>query len=563
MRVWNPVTGQMEEVPELDYGSGVPDLTQGTAPQLNLGGFGEKVKDFAVGAAPTVLGMFGPGLGAIASKVIDERQEGLAGRERDKQREAEANKALGLNPQGTAPSGDIPGVALAAPPAPPIPSTITSTTRVKEAPGEKEAREGIKEQAEKGARATEEQGRIKEKVNESQAELLREKEAAGIVQAGRVDRATDEESEKVQRARDVYKSEQDKYSKMEIKDYYDGHTGRKIADAISAGLGELGAVLAKTGHNTALDIIRGKQADWYAQEKAKIEKQFKTAGMAKDQLTEAESAKRDRLSDLAMSFAARQSVLADKIEAAGKEAGTGFALKESERQAAAIRGDASKVILDDLKGLRTQVHTAPNPAAVGGGRGGGQPTESQGKLAFLAQQMKGDLDTIIKNPALSQKGLEQMQRNQLAGEAADKTATGGLLGNLAVAGGRALGAIPKSKYQGLSDNDQLVANAWDNALEKYVRLLTGAGMPADEARRMGDQNAPRPGETPVMMAQKFRRLEAATEQMMSLAGKAAGMIAPAAQGTTVPAASGGGARPGKVNGKPALIYPDGHYELVQ
>lgn len=149
-----------------------------------------------------------------------------------------------------------------------------------------------------------------------------------------------------------------------------------------------------------------------------------------------------------------------------------------------------------------------------------KPTEGQVKNAFLGTEMAQDLKTVDQLPPLSPAALEQMQRNDLGFAAADKAAMSGATGNLMVAGARALNLVPKSRYEGLSETEQRAANAWDSALDKYVRLLTGAGMSNEEATRSALQYKPMPGETPELQKQKFSRLRAASQALQTLGGPA-------------------------------------------
>jgi hypothetical protein len=88
-----------------------------------------------------------------------------------------------------------------------------------------------------------------------------------------------------------------------------------------------------------------------------------------------------------------------------------------------------------------------------------------------------------------------------------------MYGNLKARGARALGLAPQSKYEGLTDDQQTVANAWDSLKRLYVRQFTGAGMPVQEAMQEAEINGPNPGDSEALVQQKFQRQERMVEQM--------------------------------------------------
>lgn len=150
----------------------------------------------------------------------------------------------------------------------------------------------------------------------------------------------------------------------------------------------------------------------------------------------------------------------------------------------------------------------------------GKKSESEQKMSLLGESMKAELDHIEKNPPLTDEELDQMQKDASSALAADKLAEGSQIGSAVAGVERSWGIASKSKYDNLTPESQKTANAWDAATEKYTRLLTGAGMPVDEARRMALQNMPVAGDSPEMQQFKFNRLRRESNYMIAMSQNA-------------------------------------------
>lgn len=424
MLVWNPETGRMEEV---DFGQGGPLMVDGAG---GAGGGGAPAPGFAgttdqpsgqVSSSPLLPPELAAKMGLLAASpltaipmAVGHYQQGAQERAAKDKLEDEKRTKEGeaATQELTAAMGQP---APIAPAAPPVPSTITttSTQRTLVDPGEKPAMAGIKAEAEAGAKATEEMGRIKSEVAGAEAQGLEAKGKLRDEQVTALQAAQDQGDADIEKARTRFASEYEKYSKMEIPDYYAGRMGKRLADAVAVGLSELGRVLSGSGHNTALDIIRGQQQEHYQQARAKIEKQKEAVGFTREGVSDAKASKRDALNDLNIIESAKLAALADKIEAVAKEKGTPFALEEGKRQAAAVRQEAHKLALEAAQGLRIKKisETRPNPAAQPGAGGvnndrniygqGGQPiaqaaTPKQAEKANAAIKAYRELDSLMQ-----------------------------------------------------------------------------------------------------------------------------------------------------------------------
>lgn len=448
----------------------------------------------------------------------------------------------------------------------------TVTTREKATAGELKAVAEIQKSEERAVDLVKKQTKID--VERARVEGERKQALAGAAaeEQKRVNTVADEGRRRMEAAQTRLAAEQDRLARMEFKDFWaDKTTGQRVLSRIGVALGAAGAAMAKIP-NFALQMLNSAIEQDFAVQRFNIDKQ-KQVAQAEGGVLAARQWREDALRDLDIRRAGAERATAAQVEAEASKRGTDVAQLNGAKAAEGLRMQAAQREQKWQEGQRVKIQsevqkqTVTGTGGAGAGGRGGQPTESQAKMALLAEQMRGELKLLERLPGLTDKALEKMQSNQTWVDVADRAAAGGAGKALLADLGRKAGVVPKSKYAGLSEKDQQVANAWDNVLEKYTRLLTGAGMPADEARRMALQDAPHAGDAPAVRAQKLERMRNAAAQMMALSGTAAARVQAATPGAPVgapaaaPAAAGG--RRGKVNGKPAMIFADGSYELVQ
>lgn len=444
----------------------------------------------------------------------------------------------------------MPQAPVAPPPSPALPlqppgmvRDTSTQTRTREVPLPQEAaamkRVTADDQAAVGI--AEQQGAVEKRKAEQEALAAQRRADTRQGFAGQTGTAIDQDTAAVATAKATYDAEQQKLAKMGVKDFWaDKSIGQKVAAAIALAMSAVGGALSGKGGNTALDVINKAVDDNYRLQRAQIDVQERKAASAKEAVGMARQTHADRIADLELRQAATWNAVGDAAAAKAAQIGTEAAAVTAERlrQDAATKRDLH--LQQWFEGQRSKV-TNTNTSVQGtgpAGAAGGKPTEAQARYALLSQQMNGELDTIMKNPQLATAVLGKMQGRGQLSEAADTTASKGIAGAVGVGLLRGAKLLPKSKYENMSEQEQLVANAWDNLTEKYARVLTGAGMPAEEARRMALQNAPHGGDSAPVIAQKLTRMRSASDQMMSLAGPAAASVAPAAPG------AGGGAQPG-------------------
>ena len=172
---------------------------------------------------------------------------------------------------------------------------------------------------------------------------------------------------------------------------------------------------------------------------------------------------------------------------------------------------------------KTRTHAGEQVTTVEGRDVGGyKPTEAEGKLSLLGHSMQDEISLIEKGPKLTSKELDQVQKDSLSADSADRAAESkGQLVGRGIGFGRSVGLVAKSRYSSLPPDKQKTLNAWDNLIEKYARMLTGAGMPAEEARRMARQNGPMAGDSPNVVQFKLDRLKREATRMVGLSGPGA------------------------------------------
>lgn len=499
--------------------------------------------------------------------------------ERVARRKAEIQRQLDNLPADETKRSPLdPGPPAPVPASPQLPTTpaqapgkrveggVTTTTRTKIDKKEKEGLDREQAALEEGKKIAGREGELLTKKADSEYATALQQQSAEEGNAAARALKTEEQNKLVQQRKEAFDAElarRDKTfaeataerSRVKLEKFGETDPAWKvIGRALAAGLGELGRSLLGSGSNTAAEFIQAQAQEHYQLQRQKIEeadkKESRTiaeadrrVGTAREGVTNAKESKIEALADLEADQAAWNKALAAQARTGAASFGTEHAKVMGEKVANEAEERAAQHAQKLGQLLRVQVESRTSwtntTGADAAGARGGQPTENQTKLALLAQQMKGELDTISKNPQLAQSVLGKMQSGALAAEAADKSAASGLPGAAGVALLRGAGLVPKSKYEKLTDQEQLVANAWDNAVEKYARVLTGAGMPIDEARRLALQDAPHAGDSPVVVAQKFKRMTSFAAQAMSLAGKAAERVAPAAPGAGPPAGSAG------------------------
>jgi hypothetical protein len=359
------------------------------------------------------------------------------------------------------------------------------------------------------------------------ATALVEKEAADAYYK-QLEAAEKEANEKREAARWRYATAAADYDRTRTKaeEKEEKSFAIRILTALAVGGGAYAAIRGGT-RNFALDVINSQLEADEKHKKNLLESSFKNLELAQKNLTEAEKMEGVEKQD-ARSLAMKKAKLARVATASNvvlaKFPDLQLKVQEAIAQKRAELDEKARQNIEKAgyvasSKAESQMGQRQMTQAPGAGRG---PTESEAKLALLGQSMKDELKAIKAGAKLTPDDLDKVQADTLRAENADIAAEkGGQISGVAVQAGRSIGAVPKSRYSSLPEEKQKTMNAWDNAVEKYARMLTGAGMPAEEARRMARQNGPMAGDTPGQIEAKLQRLDREAERMVGLAGQSA------------------------------------------
>jgi hypothetical protein len=318
-------------------------------------------------------------------------------------------------------------------------------------------------------------------------------------------------------------------------------TPYKLRAGVSLLLGLVGGLT--DGSNVGAQRIHAAIEADAARFKDKLDMQEKILERSKGDVTAARQKILEQKQLIDIRSAAALDSVAAQAEARARRLGIDEAQIKGNAGILSLREAATEKKQKWLEGQRDKVmiesaRTVSTGAGNGSGGIGKPPTEAQSRNAFLGKSMLDELDALGNGSALTSEVLARVQRQGNTVEAAEKTADKGIGGSLAVGAARKLGLIPKTKYEGLNAAQQQAANRIDNAVEKYARLLTGAGMPIEEQRRMMLQNAPQPGDTPEVVAEKLARLRAEANRMIALSGNAAAQVAGISRNSGATASNG-------------------------
>lgn len=432
----------------------------------------------------------------------------------------------------------------------------TTVTREKPTANELTLNKQIAESGDRMAEIAGHEGEAKVHAAEATATAAQRAADAAVGAPERREAVASPFDKKLQELNGVADSEEKKFSGMTLEEFGAGEPGwKRAARAIAVGFGAIGRALSKGNHNAAAEIVSQQMAEHYQVQRARIEKQKDVIAGVRQRAGDVRQSRADALATADAAEIGRSRALMAQADAEAARVGTEFARTQAEKVKEAARQHILMVSQNIEQGLRakssttTEWRNTEGAGVAGGAAGGKPPTEAQAKTALLAQQMLGELSTIESNPQLAGSVLDKMQSSQAGAETANKVAGSGLMGMAGVSLLRGAGVLPKSKYDGLSSGEQKVANAWDNAVEKYARVLTGAGMPVEEANRMAVQDAPHAGDSPDLVQQKLQRMKAAASQMLALSGQAGAI---AQQASPRPA----GARPDIMGGAKIVMVRD-------
>lgn len=390
---------------------------------------------------------------------------------------------------------------------------------------------------------------------DAQAEEIRVREEHAARQQV-IQQQTDAE---VARKQGELDDESKKYKSMSFKDFWsDKSTGARVLGAISIGLGAAGAALTG-GQNTALAIIDKAIDRNYQMQRDAIMKQKDIVTEARMGVEGARQAKADKLLQLENWRKNAYEITEAKTKALMDKAGVPAAEANASGLLAGVHEKAleSKMALD--KGIAQVAEiksaTAKNYAEIGKIKADtGKEKDSAGRAAghFADMAIYGtgvkdalhDATASGLSPAQMSAAMRKVQDNETSLKGVEDAH--GVKGILGAKLGRATGLIPRSRLDGLTEQEQRFVNGLDIAAKKTATIIAGQGHA--NAHEMMESFKVGPNDSPKLIAQKLQEMNGFADKAIAASGKF-GVTAEAAG-----AASRAGAAPGRQQATEAAAW---------
>lgn len=350
----------------------------------------------------------------------------------------------------------------------------------------------------------------------------------------------------IERARQHVQQEQARLAAKPPPALFADSTGwDKVRKSIALTLGGFGdaikaraAILAGHAPGAGDTVLRIIDMD-VERQKAAIDKLRDSVVMSRTGLSDAEEARRELrqgvdLKAMAMVDAAKKLTAArlgalkiDQPAIDQHQAILALDQKKADFKAEYVKGLTTSLQSHWDKSTKTgteEVHRVPT--ATGGA--GNVP----GQQAALARQVQVEAENLQKAPPLSEDTLQKLQSNELRAGAADESIASGPIKGIGATVGREVGAIPRNRYEGLSEQDRKTATSMDSMVQMLSHVMTGAGMTMSEATKKAGAFGFVPGDTPATMQDKLKRANELAGQFTRAPTTTPG--APPAAGTPAP-----------------------------
>lgn len=393
-------------------------------------------------------------------------------------------------------------------------------------------------------KATEKARQLKEAEARAEAAGARDQQLAGEwVEQQRRGPQAQAASDYITWARNHTRSEEEKLRARPAPALFADSEGwdkvRKNISLALAGLGDgmIAAAHIRTGmaapKGTSVDAIIDQDIE---RQKAAIEKLKDNVVIARTGLKDAEEARRALLADIDL----RGAAMAKNAELLMRSRLAGLKLDQAAvdqtKEILDLKSKQAQYRADYVKGHSTTVNKRWDSAKTTTEEVNRVPTAgTEGKVpaqqAALAKQTLAEVEKLRAAEPLSEKALQSLQDNSLKATAADESISGAkpMAGTVALIG-RGLDAIPRNRYEGLSEKERQTAQTVDAMKQYLIHMMTGAGASAKEASEKAEAFGWVPGDTPKTMSAKLDRAEQLARQYVPAAPGAAGGGSPAAAG---------------------------------
>lgn len=451
-------------------------------------------------------------------------------------------------------------------------------SRVELAPGEKESQRDLQytnEQMKDSAREMRDQAVAQAEAESQAADALRDLQA---IRAGDVARHSEAAENEIARRQGIAGQAEEDWkralseSETAKKTFWSRQdTDTKVRAGISLLLGIVGGLTdgSNVGAERIRQAIKDDSADFAQRAKNKLDILERSKGNVED-------AKKDlrwKLELVDLRTAAALDSTAAMAVARAKKLGIKDAEIQGNQKILQLQQEAQDLRQKWLEGQRTKVEsefaqsrvvTDAGPGAAAGDKPMQKWSQGEKEADGYAQRMaraSGDMDRYKYNPG----DMQVIQNAKLQEQ---------LLGTKGV-GPAVIGRVLGSTFQRLSPEGKKRFLAEQDFARAVLRKESGAAIGIAEQEAEIEGIGERPGDNPDTLAQKRAQRVGRIQAVGTSSGRPgywsqqAQHMGPQGSAPTTPGAAhlnatgGGGGRRGKVNGKPAVIYPDGTYELVQ
>lgn len=312
---------------------------------------------------------------------------------------------------------------------------------------------------------------------------------------------------------------------------------RRFVEAIGLGLGAYGAARSG-GPNTVFQIYqsnveqhRKKQEGLLAAKVRKVEDSTGDIGLARQLLVDGMAQIQNRE---IVSLERAKSLVAAKVARVPQAANAGMAATaEIEQKQAEKKLEQANMFAKHItSGQQTQgaERSVTSVEGVKPGTASDKPTQFQQQMAMYGDTMQASIDQMRGMQPPNNAALAKAQDNEAALEAAAES-NKSLGGAAKVWVGRKLGAIPRNRGEGISEDDQLYLNAMDRANEGFQRVLSGANIQEKERVHLLNQLQLQPNDPPKVVKWKLEGMEREKNNFMTLAGRAGEQVSKSAGAT--------------------------------
>lgn len=305
-------------------------------------------------------------------------------------------------------------------------------------------------------------------------------------------------------------------------------TGAKVLQGISLALGTFGASFNKS-HNYALDIIQNAENGEFERQKAELEKLRNAKLDMRAGIQDNEALYEKGQTEVVGRSLGRIKAIENRLVAGLKRLGLDDAAIASDARILSVQKMYADREEERLKqkqdmlakgiGSVTNTHIARTGEAPGSG-----PTGGDKKMALHGSEMDAALKQLETLPVPTQADMAAAQDKGLITQAADAAGEKSVIGGAVVGKLRDWKVLPRSSTSGAESSVQQFLQHSEVMVTNLAHLMTGAGMPAEEARKKAQTFAYSADDTPATFKQKIEGAKRLAASTLALSGNAAKLV---------------------------------------